>query len=136
MTTATSDRDTKRRGNQDFEFPVKAASKILAGTVVVIDTATNLAVKGSTAANLKTVGIAQDVADNTSGANGDIRVKVKRGLFCLANSVAGDLIVLGDVGSPAYLVDDQTVAKTSGGATRSVAGTIRDVNSAGVWVEI
>ena len=34
-----------------------------------------------------------------------------------------------------HLVDDQTVAKTNGGSTRSVAGICRGVDSDGVWVE-
>jgi hypothetical protein len=34
------------------------------------------------------------------------------------------------------VVDDQTVAKTNGSSTRSVAGIVRQVDSDGVWVEI
>lgn len=45
-----------------------------------------------------------------------------------------DAIALADIGSDCYIVDDQTVAKTSGSATRSVAGKIFDVDAAGVWV--
>jgi hypothetical protein len=33
------------------------------------------------------------------------------------------------------VVDDQTVAKTNGSSSRSVAGIIRDVDADGVWVE-
>jgi hypothetical protein len=32
-------------------------------------------------------------------------------------------------------VDDQTVAKTDGSTTRSVAGIVRGVDTDGVWVE-
>ncbi|KAK0329991.1 hypothetical protein LTR94_034588, partial [Friedmanniomyces endolithicus] len=61
--------------------------------------------------------------------------RVKKGQFRWANSAAADAITRAEIGDPAYIVDDQTVAKTNGGATRSVAGTIRDVDAQGVWVE-
>ena len=40
-----------------------------------------------------------------------------------------------DLGKSCYIVDDQTVAKTSGGATRSLAGKVVGVDVDGVWVE-
>lgn len=135
MAALTKDRDTKARAGEDFEFPVKAAAKIFAGAIVAID-ATGFAVKGATALNLKAVGAAQELADNTAGIDGAIRVKVRRGVYRFANSAAGDLIALGDVGADCYIVDDQTVAKTDGAGTRSVAGEIVDVDAAGVWVKI
>jgi hypothetical protein len=135
MAALTGDRNTVERQSKVFSFPVKAASKIFAGSLVVVD-ATGFAVKATVATTHKCVGRAEEQVDNSAGANGDKVVKVARGCFRFANSAAGDLIALVDVGSPCYLVDDQTVAKTTGGATRSVAGTIRDVDAFGVWVEI
>lgn len=138
MTAATADRNTPRRDGSVFEFSVKAATKIYAGTMVVIDSANNLAIPGKTATGLKSVGVCQVLTDNSAGADGDIRARLFRGpetLFRMANSAAGDLIVLGDIGADCYMVDDSTVAKTSATSTRSVAGKIRDVDSGGVWVE-
>jgi hypothetical protein len=34
-----------------------------------------------------------------------------------------------------FIVDDETVAKTNGSSTRSVAGICRGVDAQGVWVE-
>ncbi len=130
----TSDRNTVRRAGDQFEFAVKAATKIFAGSIVVIG-ADSLAAPGATAATLKAVGMAEEQADNSAGLAGDIRVKVRRGTFKFANSASADLITLADVGSDCYIVDDQTVAKTDGTDTRSVAGKVRDVDSGGVWVE-
>jgi hypothetical protein len=134
MAAATSDRDTKARDGRDFGFPVAGATKIFAGTIVVIG-ATGFATKGATALNLKAIGRAKETIDNTLGANGDRTIGVERGCFRYANSAAADAIALADVGSDCYLVDDQTVAKTDGGATRSKAGKVRDVEANGVWVE-
>lgn len=134
MTALTTDRDTKSRAGADYEFPVAANTKLFAGSIVAID-ATGNAVKAATATTLKSAGIAQAVADNTGGLAGDIRVRVRRGVWKVANSAAADLITLADVGADCYLVDDQTVAKTNGTNTRSVAGKVRDVDATGVWVE-
>ena len=61
---------------------------------------------------------------------------MKRGNFCLANSAGADEITAADIGKVCYIVDNQTVAKTDGTATRSPAGIVDDVDDAGVWVNI
>lgn len=132
----TADRSTPRRASEEFEFPVDAGKVIYAGALVVIDTADNLAKPGVTATTGRSVGVAQEKADNSAGADGAVAVKVRRGCFQFKNSTSADLIDLGDVGLDCYIVDDQTVAKTNGGNTRSVAGKVRDVDAVGVWVEI
>lgn len=135
MSALSADRNTVKRDGKNFEFPVKAATLIYAGAVVCIN-ASGLAIAGAATFGLKTVGIAKERADNTDGANGDIRVKVERGVYRLANSASTDAIALADVGRRCYLVDDQTVAKTDNLGARPVAGIVEDVDSAGVWVRI
>lgn len=135
MAALTQDRDTQRRDGDLFEFPVKANAKLYVGALAAID-ATGNAVPGAVATTLKSAGRVEERADNTGGADGAIRVKVRRGVFRYANSAAGDLIALADVGANCFIVDDQTVAKTNGTNTRSVAGVIRDVDAGGVWVQI
>ena len=52
-----------------------------------------------------------------------------------ANSSAGDLITIADIGKACFIVDDQTVAKTDGTGTRSRAGIVDGIEaSGGVWV--
>jgi len=46
------------------------------------------------------------------------------------------MIAAAEIGTYCYIVDDQTVAKTDGTATRSSAGKVFDVDAQGVWVEI
>ncbi|OBY58234.1 hypothetical protein [Pseudomonas sp. AU12215] len=131
----TKDRNTPRRDGKQFNDPVAANVKIFAGSLVCLDASGN-AVPGSTSTTLKVRGLAQEQVDNTGGAAGDLRIETRRGTFQFANSAAADQIARADIGAQCYIVDDQTVAKTSATNTRSVAGTIRDVDSAGVWVEI
>lgn len=130
----TADRNTPIKGRDLLSLPVKGATKIFAGSLVVL--ASGLAKPGATATGLKAVGRAEEQVDNTNGGDGDLRVTVRRGTFRFANSTSGDAIALSDYGATCYVVDDQTVAKTDGSGTRSAAGIIRDVDPAGVWVEI
>lgn len=134
MAALTADRLTPRRDGKRVSLPVAASTRLFAGSLVCLN-ATGYATKGAISATLKAVGVAVEAADNSGGANGAINVEVERGTWRFGNSSGGDLIALADVGSVCYVVDDQTVAKTHNGNTRSVAGTVRDVDAAGVWVE-
>lgn len=135
MTALTKDRNTKRRDGVQFNDPVAASTRIFAGSLVCLN-ASGFAVPGSTATTLKARGVAQEHVDNSTGGAGALRVETRRGVFPFANSAATDEITRVDIGADAYIVDDQTVAKTHATNSRSVAGVIRDVDSDGVWVEI
>lgn len=134
MTALAADRLTPKRISHQFAFGVAASTKIYAGGMVAIN-ASGYATKGATSTTLKCVGVATEQADNSAGADGAINVPVERGTWRFANSSAGDAIGLANVGATCYMVDDQTVALTNGGSTRSAAGIVRDVDAAGVWVE-
>lgn len=129
-----ANRDTPTREGVHEAHPVKAATKIFAGSLVCID-ANGWAVPGSVATTLKARGRAEELVDNTAGANGDKVIRVRRGRFRWKNSAAGDAITRADIGATAYVVDDETVAKTNGTNTRSAAGEIVDVDAQGVWIK-
>lgn len=131
----SKDRNTKRRDGVQHSDPVAATTRIFAGSLVCLNAAGN-AVPGSTSTTLKARGLAQEQVDNSAGAAGDLRIESRRGVFAFANSASTDEITRAEIGTDCYIVDDQTVAKTSATNTRSVAGVIRDVDSDGVWVEI
>jgi hypothetical protein len=134
MTALTADRATPKRHGRDLNLPVATNAIIFAGAIVALS-ATGFAVKGAVATTLKGVGVARRSVNNTGGADGAVSLAVERGVWQFGNSASTDQITLADVGASCYIVDDQTVAKTNGGATRSVAGVIRDVDANGVWVE-
>lgn len=134
MTALTAERDTQRRSGEKSAAPVAASTKILGGSIVCMNAA-GYATKGATATTLKSLGMAEATVDNSAGAAGDQTVPYRRdGWFRFANSASADAITLADVNANAYIVDDQTVAKTDGTSTRSVAGVIRDVDARGVWI--
>lgn len=130
----TKDRNTLSRSGQLFSYPM-AVALVYAGSIGVINSSGYLT-KGSTATGLKCVGRISRQVDNSAGSAGDVRGEVENGVFQWGNSAAADAITLAEVGTVCYIVDDQTVAKTSGGGTRSPAGIIEDVDSGGVWVRM
>jgi hypothetical protein len=81
-------------------------------------------------------GVARDTADNSGGANADMNVETERGVYRFENSASADEITRAEIGDTAYIVDDQTVAKTDDSSERSAAGTIVDVDAQGVWVRV
>ncbi|MBD3728755.1 MAG: hypothetical protein IE933_03535 [Sphingomonadales bacterium] len=135
MVALTESRLTPKRDGRRYSRGAAAGVKIFAGAIVALSAA-GFATPGATAVGLTADGIAVDDVDNTNGANGALQVEVEKGTFRFANSAAGDAITAAEIGDTAYIVDDQTVAKTDGGATRSVAGKIVDVDAQGVWIEI
>lgn len=135
MAALAKARNTQTRGRiVERAYKVKASTKIYQGSIVVVD-ATGYAVPGSTATGELAVGIATATADNSSGASGDINVNVLVGEGYFANS-GGDLVVQAAVNSTVYIVDDQTVSKTSATGAESAAGLCTGFDSGGVWVRI
>lgn len=135
MTALTQNRNTPRRETTRHTDPVAADVVIFAGALVALNAAGN-AVPASTATGLVPRGRANEHVDTTGLAAGALSVTSDVGVFRFANSAAADEITRAHIGDVAYIVDDQTVALTDGTGTRSAAGTIRDVDAAGVWVEI
>lgn len=132
MTALSIPRNTLERMGDVSGFPVKASIKCIQGGIAVLNG--GYAAPATTATGLVALGRFEETIDNTGGADGAVTVHVKRGTFKFANSASADLIAQADVGAVCYLVDDQTVAKTSGTSTRSVAGKVVAVDADGVWV--
>lgn len=133
MAALSADRNTPRRDNDILVRPAAAAKKFYAGALGAID-ANGRATPGATATTLKGVGRIERYVDNSAGADDAVTVEIRRGTYRWNNSAAGDAITAADIGADCYIVDDQTVAKTHGTNTRSVAGKIMDVDAQGVWV--
>jgi len=130
----SSDRDTPRRDGNRVTPGVGVGAKIYAGSLVMKNAA-GYAVPGSEAAGCLGLGRANETVDNTAGQNGDLTVDVDKGVFRFKNSADADLITIADRGNDCFIVDDETVAKTSSNGDRSVAGKVFDVDAAGVWVK-
>lgn len=135
MTALTADRATAERLGDEYSFDVAAAVVCRAGGIAVLDAAGNVK-PAVVATGLVCAGRFEETVDNSAGAAAAVKAKVRSGVFRFGNSATADAITKAEIGDTCYLVDDQTVAKTDGTATRSAAGKIIDVDSAGVWVRM
>lgn len=133
MAALAQDRDTPERRGLNFGMPAAASKTFYRGAMVAVNAA-GYATPGATATTLKGLGRVKGRV-TSPGADGAVTVEYERGVFRFGNSADADLITRADIGATAYMVDDQTVAKTNGSNTRSPAGIIRDVDTFGVWIE-
>ena len=128
----TKDRNTGFKDVEIISLAVAAAVKCFAGGIAVLKA--GYCKPGVTEVGAVYVGRFEETVDNSSGANGDVSVQVRRGkLFHFKNS-AGDAIAQADVGATCYIEDDETVSKTDGASSQSEAGQIYAVDNGGVWV--
>lgn len=134
MSLSTNRNTPMRGGNDLLRLSVAANVLIYAGALVC--TLDGFATKGAAGGRLVAIGRAEEMVDNIGGGAGDQSINVRRGVFRFDNSADGDEITAADVEKTAYVVDDATVAKTSNGGARGIAGRIVEVDAAGVWVEL
>lgn len=132
MTALTAPRLTPSRAGTDLNPGVAANAVIFAGGLVARNAAGFL-VPGSASTTLLALGRAEESVTGTA-VNGAVTCAVRAGVFRWSNSTAGDLITIADRGNDCFIVDDDQVARTNGGATRSVAGKVIVVDAQGVWV--
>lgn len=136
MAALTAERDTKVTETDMLGNLPVAANVILYAGALIASNAAGYAVPGAAATGLVAAGRCEQTVDNRNGAAGDKKVNLRRGVFLYANSAGGDAITIADRYKQCFIVDDQTVARTDAGATRSRAGIIMGVEPAGVWVAI
>jgi len=134
MTALTQGRNTPTRDGDLISLEVAASKRLFVGALAAIN-ASGYVTPGATATGLKGIGRVEEEADNSSGSAGDIRATIRTGVFRWMNSADADEITFADIGQVCFIVDDQTVAKTNGSATRSPAGIVVDVDSLGAWVD-
>lgn len=128
------DRNTPYKNGRLIAVPVAAATLCYAGGLAVAN-ATGYAEGGSVATTLTYLGRFEEQVDNSSGADGDKQVLVRRGdAFKFGNS-GSDPVTQASFGKVCYIVDDETVASTDGTGTRSAAGVVVGIDDDGVWVE-
>jgi len=133
MTALSAPRLVSEKAGDTSTAPVAADTKIWQGALVVMEG--GVAMPGKTALSLVVLGIAEETVDNSGGIAGAKKVTARRRTIRLVN-LASDALTEADIGKDAYLVDDQTVAKTAATNTRSVAGKVIDVDAVGAWIRV
>jgi len=115
-------------------YPIAAKTKILKGTLVGEDSAGRAIAATTLATCVRVLGKASATVDNTGGAAAALDVEVEHGIFDWANSAGADEIAADDIGKLCYAVDNQTVALTSNGGTRPIAGIITEFRNSVPYV--
>jgi len=134
MTATTTERNTPYKDPFILAVALAAGVSVLAGTIAVAN-ADGFGEMATLADDLTYLGRFEESVDNSAGDDGEKTALVRRKkAFCWANHGA-DAVTQASLGKPCYIVDNQTVAKTSGTGTRSVAGIVLAIDSEGVWVE-
>ena len=130
MTATTADRDGTRKDGELIAYPVAASTKIYKETLVEINSSGYLIELTDPSGNFG--GVSFEGVDNSAGSNGDVYCKVyKEGIFELFLGSAA----ITDVGSAVYPVDNQTVTKTAGTATKC-GEAVQYTDSGKIWVDI
>jgi hypothetical protein len=119
-------------GAKTLSLPVKGATTIYQGSLVALD-ANGYAIPAKKAANITAAGRAEETVQNT-GADGELVIRVSRGVFVFDNTAAADKLKASHVLTPCYIEDDHTVTALATGS--SVAGLVVRVDDTGVAVEI
>lgn len=130
----SKDRQTPMQDGETISVPVAANAVLYAGALVVAN-ATGYAAPGSVATTLTYLGRAEESVNNTGGANGAKSVLVRRKKAFYFKNHGADLVTQASLGKVCYIVDDETVAATNGGNTRSAAGVVVGLDSGGVWIQ-
>lgn len=142
MTALAANKDVQERASAfsqrvgDFGSGTPDDAKVFyKGALIAYDTSDDTLKPAATSTTLIALGRCED--SFTAGASGAPSVaNVRSGIFKFENSASSDAIANDDAGADCYIVDDQTVALTSGTSSRSVAGKIVKVESDGVWVAV
>lgn len=127
-----------RTGNEKLDIrtlvlPVAAGESIQEATMVAIGP-DGYAATATKASGLTIAGMAMAPGDNSSGADGDMSVTVRRGAFVVNNSaVAANMVKRTDILKVCYIEDAVTVSMSGTGT--SVAGTVLAVEDDGITVE-
>ncbi len=109
MTALTDDYEAKRQDGEIIDVSVKASATIYKGALLV-DKGSGYAEPGADGSGYVFLGVAVEKADNSSGSDGDISVRLyKTGTFQYAKASAAQT----DLDQLMYIHDDQTVGTSS-----------------------
>jgi len=98
------------------------------GVLIAIKTTDAKAYKAADAANLRVIGITEDVGDA-----GD-KIVAQSGIYLLENDSVS-AVTQAHIGANCYVKNEKTVSSASG-TNSIVAGKVVDVVSQGVWVAV
>lgn len=134
MANITVPRDAQfTPGVKEHNDPVAADTKLIKGGMYGLLAGVAVKMESGVAATAR--GEVLATVDNTDGDAGDKNVEGRSGCFRL-HILGSSPVVKADIGAIVYFQDDQTVAKSSNGGARPIAGRLIDVRAGMAEVQI
>lgn len=129
MAASDDIRSRKKPGiGRCYAYPVLGGQKIFGGAAVGI-TANKEAVPAGHASAVKLIGFAEERADNSGGATGELMVRVEKDVRLIP--LAGATVA--NTGATVYASADDTFTLTAGSLL--ALGTIDAIDADGVWLK-
>lgn len=129
MANLTANRNLQDRMGRRFGYKVKAGVHIFRDAIMAV-TAAGLLLKPGDVGAVAVVGLAPTEADNTNGADGDLVLEPRRGIFPLTVPGATHAHIKATV----YCTDDNTLTLTA--STNLAMGTLVGIENGQTWVEV
>ncbi|MYE01478.1 MAG: hypothetical protein F4Y03_09385 [Alphaproteobacteria bacterium] len=141
-----AERNTPRRtGMIDYveAYDVAASTKMEAGKIAALNTSGDAkeyapAAAGSAGDEI-VVGRIEETVDNSNGSAGDLKVRVRIGVFRWNNDTTGKVATKAHIGDAVYGTDSETIQtdaqiQAGGAAEATKVGRLVAVDSDGAWV--
>lgn len=145
MSLSSGKKTVQGSGKGLISAGVKAAATLFQGGLTMLSSGYAIAATAAPAGTdfqkmgavslYRLIGVAQ-ASVTGGGADGAVPVDVQAGDWLCKNSSGADAITVANVGHYCFVVDDETVAKTSASNTRPRAGVVVAVDATGVMVRI
>jgi hypothetical protein len=115
--------------SQKVNQPLGNNVKLYGGSFAVTDASTGYLKNAATLNSTDKVwGLVSRFTDNTGGASAAQNVDIECGSFFLPCSTGADAVTQANIGATVYVYDEKTVALTSNGSTRPVAGIVEAID--------
>ena len=136
MANLTAGRNLPQRATKAFRYGVKAATTLYRDAIMAV-TATGLATKPGASGAVAVVGLVPTDANNSAGADRDILLEPRRGIFPLTVPTADH----SHIGATVYAVDDNVLSlNATDGGSPAVAylkvGVLVGIEAGQTYVEI
>ena len=135
MAALTADRNGfVKTSGQVQSFKVAASTTIYKGGGVAVN-ATGYAIPAADTAGIKTVGVAEEQVDNSSGSNGDLSVLCYvEGTFAFGGG--GTAPTQADIGRTVVWEDDNLVTTAAAATNDIVAGKLLSIEGSDYFVQL
>lgn len=134
MAALTQDRNTLNKElGRSILVPVAAATQVFAGGLAA-RSATGFAVPAADTAGLVVIGVFEEQVDNSAGADGDLSVIVRKGVFGF--TTLGTVIDQADMGNEVFVSDDNNLEKVAGVVNNIRAGTLDAIDGLQFYIKI